>query len=97
MRREKLDFIVAQNSTEYFGGYVKWFTGLAALTNHPVTVIFPFDDEMTIIWSGPGVPDNLSLPGVKKKIDVTGTIDLEDAIVHTQSKYLFPSPARRGD
>jgi Xaa-Pro aminopeptidase len=71
MKREKLDFILAQNSTEYFGGYVRWLTGLAALTNHPVTVIFPYDDEMTIIWSGPGVPDNLSLPGVKKKIDVT--------------------------
>jgi Xaa-Pro aminopeptidase len=71
MKREKLDFILAQNSTEYFGWYVRWLTGLAALTNHPVTVIFPYDDEMTIIWSGPGVPDNLSLPGVKKKIDVT--------------------------
>lgn len=76
MGREKLDFIVAQNSTEYFGGYVRWLTGLAALTNHPVTVIFPFDDEMTIIWSGPGVPDNLSIPGVKKKIDVTAVPSL---------------------
>ena len=76
MRRERLDFIVAQNSTEYFGGYVRWLTGLAALTNHPVTVIFPYDDEMTLIWSGPGLPDNLSIAGVKKKIDVTAVPSL---------------------
>ncbi len=75
MRQELLDFIIVQNSTDYLGGYVKWFTDMPALHNYPVTVIFPREDEMTTIWSGPTLPAEpyppaWSLRGVKKRISV---------------------------
>ena len=40
MKEKKLDFLILQNSTDYLGGYVKWFTDMPALHNYPVTVIF---------------------------------------------------------
>ena len=75
MAEKKLDFLLVQNSTDYLGGYVKWFTDMPALHNYPVTVIFPREDEMTTIWSGPGPPaepnpPKWSLRGVKKRISV---------------------------
>lgn len=70
-----LDFLIVQNCTDYLGGYVKWFTDMPALHNYPVTVIFPREDEMTTIWSGPLPPAEpnppaWSLRGVKKRISV---------------------------
>jgi Xaa-Pro aminopeptidase len=75
MKERRLDFLILQNCTNYLGGYVKWFTDLPALHNYPVTVIFPRDDEMTTIWSGPRAPSEpapptWSLRGVKKRISV---------------------------
>ena len=34
-----LDFLIIQNSTDFLGGCVKWFTDMPALHNYPVTVI----------------------------------------------------------
>ena len=75
MKERKLDFLIMQNCTDYLGGYVKWFTDMPALHNYPVTVIFPPEDEMTTIWSGPRPPSEpnppaWSLRGVKKRISV---------------------------
>ncbi len=75
MREQDLDFLVIQNSTDYLGGNVKWFTDMPALHNYPVTVIFPKEDQMTTIWSGPQSPAEpyppaWSLRGVRKRISV---------------------------
>jgi Xaa-Pro aminopeptidase len=75
MREKNLDFLILQNCTDFLGGYVKWFTDMPALHNYPVTVIFPRDDEMTTIWSGPlspadPYPPAWCLRGVKKRISV---------------------------
>jgi len=75
MKERGLDFLIIQNSTDYLGGYVKWFTDMPALHNYPVTVIFSREDEMTTIWSGPKPPSEpnppaWSLRGVKKRISV---------------------------
>ena len=43
MAAEKLDCLIIQNSTDFLGGYIKWFTDMPALHNYPVTVIFPRD------------------------------------------------------
>ncbi len=90
MNEQNLDFLILQNCTDYLGGYVKWFTDMPALHNYPVTVIFPRDDEMTTIWSGPQPPAEpyppaWSLRGVRKRISVpiipslgyTATFDAE--------------------
>ncbi|MDP6926435.1 MAG: hypothetical protein QGG84_05045, partial [Rhodospirillales bacterium] len=73
MSSENLDYLIVQNSTDYLGGYVKWFTDMPALHNYPVTVIFPREDDMTTIWSGPLPPADAnppawSLRGVGKRI-----------------------------
>jgi Xaa-Pro aminopeptidase len=73
MASENLDFLIVQNCTDFLGGYVKWFTDMPALHNYPVTVIFPREDDMTTIWSGPMPPAEpnppaWSLRGVAKRI-----------------------------
>ena len=75
MQEKALDFVIVQNTTDYLAGYVKWLTDMPALHNYPVTVIFPRDDEMTTIWSGPRPPAEpnppaWSLRGVRKRISV---------------------------
>ena len=53
MEREKIDFLVMQNSNQWLGGYVKWFTDVPAFNGYPTTVVFPRDDDMTVINIGP--------------------------------------------
>jgi Xaa-Pro aminopeptidase len=35
------------------GGYVRWFTDMPATNGYPNTVVFPRDDEMTVVCQGP--------------------------------------------
>jgi len=53
MRERNIDVLVMQNSTDHMGGYVKWFTDLPATNGYPKTILFPLDDEMTLIEQGP--------------------------------------------
>jgi hypothetical protein len=56
MKEKGLDLLIIQNSTDYLGGYVKWFTDMPAFHNYPVRAIFPQEEETTTIWSGPRSP-----------------------------------------
>ena len=42
-----------QNNNDHMGGYVKYFTDMPATNGYPNTVIFPPDDEMTVVCQGP--------------------------------------------
>ncbi|RJR47971.1 MAG: aminopeptidase P family protein [Desulfobacteraceae bacterium] len=53
MRENHVDFLVMQNSNDFLQGYVKWFTDIPAVNGYPTTVIFPKDDDMTVINCGP--------------------------------------------
>jgi Xaa-Pro aminopeptidase len=53
MRNEGVDALIMQNSNQFLGGYVKWFTDIPAFNGYPTTVIFPVDEEMSIINIGP--------------------------------------------
>ena len=73
MKEKHVDFLLIQNSNDYLGGYIKWFTDMPAVHGYPAAVIFPFSDEMTTIWHGPSEPASPSPPdwlfrGVKKRI-----------------------------
>jgi Xaa-Pro aminopeptidase len=48
-----VDVLVMQNSNEFSGGYVKWFTDMPAGNGTMTTVVFPKDDLMTIVAPGP--------------------------------------------
>ena len=52
MQERKIDYLIVQNSEEYMGGTVRWFTDFSARWQFPMTVIFPVDDEMTTINCG---------------------------------------------
>mgnify|MGYP003624253095 FL=1 len=53
MQRAGVDVLVMQNSNEFVGGYVKWFTDIPARQGVPITVIFPLDGEMIVVRAGP--------------------------------------------
>ena len=56
MRENKVDYLLMRNEEEFLGGYVKWFSDFSARHSYPLTVIFPYEDEMTLITSGPFPP-----------------------------------------
>ena len=75
MKERGLDFLIFQNSSVILPGYVKWFTDISVkLFTSPITVIFPRDDEMTIIRNAlrPAREEAPSqeMRGVKKQIFV---------------------------
>jgi Xaa-Pro aminopeptidase len=53
MRDRGIDAIVMQNTNDWLGGYVKWFTDLPANNGYPRTVVFHADAPMTVIEMGP--------------------------------------------
>jgi Xaa-Pro aminopeptidase len=53
MQEAKIDVLLMQNNNDYMGGYVKYFTDTPATNGYPNTVVFPRDDEMTVVCQGP--------------------------------------------
>ncbi len=53
MARAKIDVLLMQNNNDHMGGYVKYFTDMPATNGYPNTVVFPRDDEMTVVCQGP--------------------------------------------
>jgi len=73
MREHKIDYLIMRNDDEFLGGYVKWFTDLPARNGYPFTVIFPVDEEMTLISCGAKPPADPGPPpwavrGVKNRL-----------------------------
>jgi Xaa-Pro aminopeptidase len=90
MRERKIDYLVMQNSEEFLGGVIRWFTDFSARHQFPMTVIFPVDDEMTTIncggdppadqfppaWAVRGIKNRLGAPYFST-IQYTNTLDAE--------------------
>jgi Xaa-Pro aminopeptidase len=53
MQAEKIDVLLMQNNNDHMGGYVRYFTDMPATNGYPNTVVFPRDDEMTVVCQGP--------------------------------------------
>jgi Xaa-Pro aminopeptidase len=73
MRERKYDYLIMRNDEEFLGGYVKWFTDIPARHSYPYSVIFPVDEEMTLISPGPNPPGDPGPPpwavrGVKRRL-----------------------------
>jgi len=93
MREHKVDFLLMRQDEEFLGGYVRWFSDFPARHSYPFTVIFPADDEMTLIAVS-GVPPSDPFPpqwavrGVKRRLGApyfpsvhyTSTYDAELAV-----------------
>lgn len=93
MHENKVDYLLMRNEEEFLGGYVRWFSDLPARHSYPFTVIFPYDDEMSLITSGAFPPGDPSPPqwavrGVKQRLNApyfptahyTHTYDAELAV-----------------
>lgn len=93
MREHHIDYLIIRNDEDYLGGNVKWFSDLSAQHGYPMTVIFPIDEEMTLISPGPQPPAEPSPPpwaarGVKKRLSApyfpcfhyTSSYDAERAV-----------------
>jgi Xaa-Pro aminopeptidase len=73
MRERKLDYLLMRGDEEFLGGYVRWFTDVPARHSYPYTVIFPREEEMTMIYVGPASPGDpapapWAVRGVKKRL-----------------------------
>ena len=53
MRALGIDALVMQNSSDWIGGYVRWFSNFPATNGYPNTIIFPLDEGMSLIEQGP--------------------------------------------
>jgi len=93
MLENRVDYLLMRNEEEFLGGYVRWFSDFPARHSYPFTVIFPCDDEMTLITCGPIPPGEPSTPqwaarGVKRRLSApyfptahyTHTYDAELAV-----------------
>jgi len=73
MQQKKIDYLVMQNSEEFLGGTIRWFSDFTARHQFPMTAIFPVDDEMTLINCG-GDPPSENFPprwaarGIKNRL-----------------------------
>ncbi len=93
MRDHHIDYLLMRNDEEFLGGYVRWFTDIPARHSYPYTVIFPVDEEMTLISCGAAPPGDPGPPpwavrGVKNRLGApyfpsahyTSTYDAELAV-----------------
>lgn len=66
LKKHDLDCAFTQGNNMHLGGYVRWFTDVPAEYNYHMTVLFPVDDEMTLVrTSGSRIPQ-WALRGVKE-------------------------------
>jgi len=53
MREQGIDALVMQNSSDWIGGYVRWFSNQPATNGYPNTIVFPLNEGMSLIEQGP--------------------------------------------
>ena len=53
MRAQHIDALVVQNSSDWVGGYIRWFSNQPATNGYSSSVVFPLEGSMTFIEQGP--------------------------------------------
>jgi Xaa-Pro aminopeptidase len=53
MSERDIDALVMQNTSDWVGGYVRWFTDIPATNGYPRSVVFYQDGPMTVVEMGP--------------------------------------------
>jgi Xaa-Pro aminopeptidase len=53
MRSRRIDALVIQNSSDWVGGYIRWFSNQPATNGYPSSVVFPVEGGMSFIEQGP--------------------------------------------
>jgi Xaa-Pro aminopeptidase len=53
MRSRRIDALVVQNSSDWVGGYIRWFSNQPATNGYPSSVVFPLEGGISFIEQGP--------------------------------------------
>jgi Xaa-Pro aminopeptidase len=53
MAKLRIDSLVVQNSSDWVGGYIRWFSNQPATNGYPSSLIFPLEGGMSFIEQGP--------------------------------------------
>ncbi len=53
MRYAGVDALVLQNSSDWVGGYIRWFTNQPATNGYPSAVVYPLEGGMSLVEQGP--------------------------------------------
>jgi Xaa-Pro aminopeptidase len=53
MRDEGIEALILQNSSDWVGGYIRWFSNQPATNGYPTSLVFPADGDMSLIEQGP--------------------------------------------
>jgi Xaa-Pro aminopeptidase len=53
MREQNIDALVLQNSSDWVGGYIRWFSNQPATNGYPSGLVFPLEGGMSFIEQGP--------------------------------------------
>ncbi len=86
-----VDALIIQNSSDWVGGYIRWFSNQPATNGYPSSLVFPLQNGMSLIEQGPfgGVrisgPDEAAHSGIVRRlttpsypsIGYSGTYDAE--------------------
>ena len=94
MRTRDIDALVVQNSSDWVGGYIRWFSNQPATNGYPSSLVFPLDAPISFIEQGPfgGVresnPEEQRATGIGRRlttpsypsVDYTGAYDAELAV-----------------
>jgi Xaa-Pro aminopeptidase len=53
MSKQGIDALVVQNSSDWVGGYIRWFSNQPATNGYPSSLVFPLEGGMSLIEQGP--------------------------------------------
>src|SRR3984957_6333088 len=53
MRARRIDALVVQNSSDWVGGYIRWFSNQPATNGYPSSLVFPLEGGISFIEQGP--------------------------------------------
>jgi Xaa-Pro aminopeptidase len=74
MRTRRIDALVVQNSSDWVGGYIRWFSNQPATNGYPSSLVFPLEGGMSLIEQGPfggerrSNPAELAASGIARRL-----------------------------
>jgi Xaa-Pro aminopeptidase len=74
MLERGIDALVVQNSSDWVGGYIRWFSNQPATNGYPSSVVFPLEGGMSFIEQGPfggskpSSPAELAATGIARRL-----------------------------
>jgi Xaa-Pro aminopeptidase len=98
MREQGIDALIVQNSSDWVGGYIRWFSNQPATNGYPSSLVFPLEGSMSFIEQGPfeglrrpsdaeaeatGIGRRLTTPSYPS-VGYTGTYDADIVVSELQ-------------